>query len=166
MRLRSVWPTTQPRRRHRQHRPTTAQLGYVSLSWDGLPATGTWPADFDGVIVHASPINNFTPAEDGSTIIDRLYAKGVVPYFGAYGVPVYFKLIAVDKTGLKSTPSAQATATPTRLVGTDISADAITYEQIAFKDPGNVVQDGSFESIRLSASLDRPLSCGMAVHHR
>ena len=123
----------------------TAKLGLVSVAWDGLPATGSWPADFDHVDVHASTINNFTP--DTTTRVDQLHGKGVSIYTaGAFGVPIYFKLIAYDKSDLSSTPSAQATATPSRLVGTDISADAITYEQIAFKDPGNIVQDGSFES--------------------
>lgn len=130
----------------------TAKLGLVAVAWDGLPATGSWPADFDHVQVHASTINNFTP--DATTHVDQLHGAGVSIYTaGAFGVPVYFKLIAVDKSDLSSSPSAQATATPSRLVGSDISADAITYEQIAFKDPGNVVQDGSFESTAYQQAL-------------
>jgi hypothetical protein len=39
------------------------------------------------------------------------------------------------------------------LVGTDIDVGAITYEQIGFKDPGNVITDGSFESPTYQATL-------------
>jgi hypothetical protein len=133
--------------------PTAATtVGIIRLTWDGSPATGSWPADFDYVEVHVSTINDFVP--DTTTLFERMYGEGVVPYAaGSYGTPYFFKLIAVDKTGLKGPPSAQATAAPARLVGTDIDVGAITYEQIGFKDPGNVITDGSFESPTYQATL-------------
>jgi hypothetical protein len=121
------------------------KLGTVAIKWDGLPVSGTWPPDFDHVEVHMSLVNNFTPTT--ATQIDTLYGEGVaIVTDQAYGIPLFFKLVAVDRGGLKSAPSAQATASPARLVGSDLDPNAITYEQIAFKDPGNVIPDGSFET--------------------
>lgn len=129
-----------------------AKLGIISVSWDGLPATGLLPADFSHVEVHVSEINDFTP--DATTLFEQMYGQGTVPYTaGLYGIPYFFKLIAVDKSDLKSPASAQGTATPARLVGSDLSEDAITYEQLGFKDPGNVIRDGSFESANYRTTL-------------
>lgn len=123
----------------------TASLGVVRVYWNGQPSTGSWLKDFDHVEVHASTTNSFTTSD--STVVDNLFAEGVAVLTGyAYGTPVYVKLVAVDKAGLKSAASAQATATPARLVGSDVDPGAISFEQIAFKDPGNVIPDGSFES--------------------
>jgi hypothetical protein len=123
----------------------TQKLGTVEFTWNGLPATGSWPPDFDYVEVHTSTVNNFTPTT--ATLFDRMYGAGsTVVTDGAFGVPIYCKLIAVDKSGLKSTPSTQGIGTPARLVGTDLDPGAITYEQIGFKDPGNLIMDGSFET--------------------
>lgn len=123
----------------------TSRLGTLSISWDGLPSSGSWPADFDYVEVHTSGVNNFTPSV--STLFDTLYGAGVaILADSAFGIPVFVKLIAVDKSGLKSVPSAQGSGTPARLVGTDVDPGAITYEQIGFKDPGNLIADGSFET--------------------
>jgi hypothetical protein len=123
----------------------TSDLGVVKIFWDGQPAFGSWEVDFDYVEVHASTVNNFTPTT--GTYIGRLDGSGSALFTGgAYGVPIYAKLIAVDKAKLKSTPSAQASATPSRLVGSDLDPGAITYQQIAYKDVGNIVFDGSFET--------------------
>lgn len=127
-------------------------LGSLLVKWDGNPATGQWPGDFDHVEVHASTVNNFTPT--AATQVNRMYGKGSVSLVDlAFGIPVYVKLVAVDTSDLKSAPSAQAFGTPHRLVGTDFDPDAITYEQIAFKDPGNIVPDGSFESATYRATV-------------
>lgn len=121
------------------------RLGLVVFAWDGLPATGTWPEDFHHVEVHTSVVNNFTPTD--ATLTDRLYGEGTSVVSGAaFGVPLFCKLVAVDTSALKSPASAQGSATPTRLVGSDLDPGAITYEQLAFKDPGNVVPDGSLET--------------------
>jgi hypothetical protein len=130
----------------------TARLGTVSVQYDGKPSYGTWPLDFSYVEVHTSPANNFTPTT--ATRIDTLYGAGVtVITNGDYGVPIFVRFVAVDTTGLRSDPSAQAFGTPSRLVGSDLDADAITFEQIQYKDSGNLVFDGSFEDDDYRANL-------------
>lgn len=101
-----------------------ARLGIVTATWDGLFATGTRPPDFAYVEVHVSTVNTFTPST--ATLFDRLYGQGVsVVTGGAYGVPLFARLVAVDTSGLKSGPSAQGTATPTQLVNGDLIAAAV-----------------------------------------
>lgn len=130
----------------------TARLGILSVYYNGNPVSGSWPPDLDHIEVHQSTVNNFTPTPASQS--DTLYGEGASVVSGAaYGVPLFFKLVAVDKAGLSSVPSAQGTGTPARLVGSDVSADAITYNQIAFKDPGNVVADGSGETSTFQATV-------------
>ena len=120
------------------------RLGTLSVKWDGLPATGVWPANFDHVEVHASTTSLFTP--DSTTDQGDMYGSGTwVITDRPYGIPVYVRLIAVNRSGLKSDPSGQGTATPLRLVGSDIDPDAITFAQFAYKDIGSYVPDGTFE---------------------
>jgi len=122
----------------------TNRLGTLTVKWDGLPAFGVWPANFDHVEVHASPTSQFTP--DATTDQGDMYGSGTwVISDRAYGIPVYVRLIAVNRSGLKSDPSEQGTATPLRLVGSDIDPDAITFAQFAYKDIGSYVPDGTFE---------------------
>jgi hypothetical protein len=130
----------------------TAYLGVISVYWDGNPASGSWPGDMDHVEVHTSTVNNFTPTT--ATLSDVLYGEGASIVTGTpYGIPLFAKFVAVDKTPLKSAASAQSSATASRLVGSDLNPDAITYEQIGFKDPGNVLLDGSFESATYQAAV-------------
>jgi hypothetical protein len=126
--------------------PTTnTKITVVDVLWNGLPAFGSWPGDFDYVEVHCSTVTGFTPTT--ATFIGRLYDAGnQVMSTGAPGVPLYFKLIAVDTSGNKSIPSGEAAGTPNLLLGPEFAAGQITYAQIGFKDPGNVVVDGSFET--------------------
>jgi hypothetical protein len=126
--------------------PTTnTKITVVDVLWNGLPAFGSWPGDFDYVEVHCSTVTGFTPTT--ATFIGRLYDAGnQVMSTGVPGVPLYFKLIAVDTSGNKSTPSGEAAGTPNLLLGPEFAAGQITYAQIGFKDPGNVVVDGSFET--------------------
>jgi hypothetical protein len=131
----------------------TAKLGIIRVFWDGLPATGTWPPDFDHIEVHTSTVNNFTPTS--ATQSDTLYGEGAsIVTNVTYGTPIYAKFIAVDKTPLKSVASAQGSATPARLVGSDVDPGAISFEQLAFKDPGNIVPDGSFETEQYRTLVD------------
>ena len=130
----------------------TANLGpLLQVKYNGLPSTGSWPGDLDYVEVHASTVNSFTPTS--ATLTGRLYGAGIANVPSAYGVVTYVRLVAVDKAGLKSPASAQGFAQTSRLVGTDLDPDAITYQQIGFKDPGNVYPDGSFESAAYRATL-------------
>jgi hypothetical protein len=123
----------------------TSRLGVLTVTWDGKPATAAWPPDFDHVDVHISTVNDFTPTIN--TLVDRFYASSSTVVTSAeFGVPIFAKLVAVDDSSLQGPPSAQATGTASRLVGTDLDPDAITFEQIGYKDQGNAVDDGSFET--------------------
>jgi hypothetical protein len=97
--------------------PTTnTKITVVDVLWNGLPAFGSWPGDFDYVEVHCSTVTGFTPTT--ATFIGRLYDAGnQVMSTGVPGVPLYFKLIAVDTSGNKSTPSGEAAGTPNLLLG-------------------------------------------------
>lgn len=116
--------------------PTVAEfLGTLTVTWDGLGSLGeTMPPDFDAVEIHRSTTSNFTP--DTSTFQELMFGPGGRNYTDLpYGVTQFFRLIAVDLAGNESAPSAQASGIPAE----------IGYGNIAFKDPGNLVEDGSFE---------------------
>lgn len=102
----------------------TPRLGIVGIYWDGNPATGSWPPDLDYVEVHVSTTNNFAPSD--ATLFDRLYGEGTAVLTGAaFGVPVFAKFVAVDKTPLKGVPSAQGTATPVQIVNADLITNIV-----------------------------------------
>lgn len=121
----------------------TTRLGIISITWNGAMAVGLVPPDLAYVEVHASQVNSFTPST--STLVGRLYGKGTVDITDpVYDVPLFVRLVAVDTSKNVSDPSGQSVATPTRFL--DIANGSISYAQIAFKDPGNIVPDGSFET--------------------
>ena len=123
----------------------TTRLGIVTVAWNGALSVGTLPPDFKQVDVHASTVSNFTPTS--ATLIGTLFGAGVVDVMSpTQNVPLYARLVARDTSNNSSTPSAQASATPSPLLGTDFAKGSIGYNQIAFKDPGNIVPDGSFET--------------------
>lgn len=123
----------------------TAYLGTVRIGWDGLGAAGEFmPGDFAFAKVHLSTVTGFQPT--GDTLVDRLLGASVTNVTDlAYDVPVYIRLVAVDNVGNESPPSAQASATPRPVVGTDVDGDAIGLDHIQFTDATNKVPDGSFE---------------------
>lgn len=105
-----------------------SRLGVLMVEWDGLGSVGeAMPPDFDYVEVHMSTASNFAPT--ATTYYDRLYAAGTMPVVDqAFGVAQFFKLVAVDRTtpvANRSGASAQATATPSKVVSDDIFAGAV-----------------------------------------
>lgn len=114
----------------------TVVQGQLIIGWNGEPATGT-RNDFNlnHVEIHASTTNNFAPSD--ATRVGRFEGMfpgpQTQPVSGfAYGSPVYVKLIAVNRVGRKSTPSAQASGTPVRITGLDIENGQISAAQINF----------------------------------
>lgn len=111
-------------------------VGQLLVTWDGNPASGVRnPLSLEYVEIHASTTNNFTPSE--TTLKDRF--DGVFPEKQsaiisgfAYGVTVYVKLVAVNRVGRKSAPSAQGSGSAARITGLDIVNGAITTTQINF----------------------------------
>lgn len=116
----------------------TEFLGTLTLQWDGLGSFGeVMPVDFQGVEIHRSTVSGFTPSS--LTLVEKMLGPGYRNYPDlTLQTTYFFKLISYDKTlptPNKSTPSAQAFATPA----------PIGYGDVAFKDVGNLVEDGSFE---------------------
>lgn len=137
----------------------SVKLGVIELDWDGLDNTAAaQPIDYDYTEIHMSTTTGFTPGT--GTLNGTFNGAGTQTFVNlTYGTPYYFKLVSVDKIGNKSGASAQVTATPVPLVRTDIGADSITYNEIAFKDTDNYVEDGSFEnatvrSVRSNATVN------------
>lgn len=111
-------------------------LGQVIVRFDGLNSVGGgFAADVVLLELHRSTVSNFTPA--AGTLVDRVsYARGkqVFRDLGtdlAYGTPYFYRLIAVDRGGLKSAASAQVSATVTRLTGLDLEALTIATSNLA-----------------------------------
>jgi hypothetical protein len=113
----------------------TEFLGTLTVTWDGLGSAGeTMPSDFAGVQVHRSTTSGFTPGS--ATFIENMTGAGARNYPDLpLGVTQFFKLISYDRAGNLSAASAQGSAIPM----------PIGMGDIAFTDPGNLVEDGSFE---------------------
>lgn len=88
--------------------PTVASIpGGIAVSWDGLLAGGAPLSDFDSVQFHVSAVNGFTPTT--ATMVYHQPAAGTVPALGLVpGTTYYAKLVAINKSGNTSVPSAQA----------------------------------------------------------
>lgn len=110
-------------------------LGLLLVTWDGKQANGTaMPSNTNYCEVHVSTISNFTPS--ASTYLDRVYSSGAaskVTLTGlAYGTLYYVRLVAVSFAGKSSGPSTQASGTPTRISGLDITPNGLGTGQINF----------------------------------
>lgn len=124
----------------------SAYLGQLRIGWDGLgSAAQAMPIDFDRVDVHLSTTNGFTPTS--ATRIGSMRTAGfMIASDLTYGTTYFVKFIALDGAGNASSASIQASGIPERVSGIDIASGQISYDQLAFKDDGNLVPDGSFES--------------------
>lgn len=116
----------------------TNYLGQLRVAWDGLGSAGEeMPRDLAHVEVHVDVTNNFTPT--AATLVDSfstIAGERVITDL-PYDVEQFVRLIAVDRTGNASAPSAVGSAIPA----------AIGYADIAFSQVGNLVEDGSFETL-------------------
>lgn len=116
----------------------TPYLGQLRVAWDGLGSAGeTMPRDLERVEVHVDPADNFTPTD--ATLVDAFstVAGERVITDRPYDVTLFVRLVAVDRSGNRSDPSAVGSGTPS----------AIGYADIAFSQVGNLVEDGSFETV-------------------
>lgn len=110
-------------------------LGLMYLTWNGKTATATdMPVNFSYCEVHVSTTTNFTPSD--TTYVTRITgvgsgAKAIIPGL-TYGTTYYFKLVAVNDMMRKSAGSAQASGTPVRISGLDITNGQIGTDQINF----------------------------------
>lgn len=113
--------------------PTTpvvgSYLGQLKVTWDGQLTTGPVPADFSTLEVHASASNGFTPS--AATLVSNMATGGSAYATAPYGTTTYVKLVAIDNTGNRSTPSGQASGATTKVVSDDILAGAVGAAQLA-----------------------------------
>ncbi|MFB8235526.1 hypothetical protein ACFC58_03150 [Kitasatospora purpeofusca] len=108
-------------------KPVVARLiGGLRATWDGRGAQGEqMPADFAALEVHLSTAAGFTPT--AATVVDRLSGASAAPIAGlAYGTTYYLKFRAVDRAGNASTPSAEVSAVPDMVIGSDVADKILT----------------------------------------
>ncbi|WP_371500315.1 hypothetical protein OG871_27605 [Kitasatospora sp. NBC_00374] len=108
-------------------KPILARLiGGIRATWDGLGAQSeAMPADFAALEVHASTAAGFTPT--AATVMDRLTGAAAAPITGlAYGTTYYLKFRAVDRAGNASAPSAEVSAIPDTVIGSDLADKILT----------------------------------------
>lgn len=133
----------------------SSNVGTLRVQWSGLDYQGNQQvADYAGVEVHLSSGGpSFTPSS--STLFDKLTARSacattITPSQGlVYNTQYWCRLVAVDTTGNKSTPSdstSNSTATLLQVVGTEVGTGQVGLSNTAFSDVGNLVDDGNFEN--------------------
>jgi hypothetical protein len=131
----------------------TSNVGTLRVSWDGLDFAGLAMApDFIGVEVHIGPNGTFTPGP--STLKDFLpgsAAQSTTITAGlSYGTDYFARLVAVDNSANKSSPSdsnSTSHAILTQVVTTEIGTGQVGLANTAFSDVGNLIDDGSFEQL-------------------
>jgi hypothetical protein len=110
----------------------TASLGGLRIVWDGTLADGSpLPADFDHAAVHISTTPGFTPSAATFTgTITRAGDGGMLPVTPLPYQAHYVQLTAVNTSGNAGAPSAEATATPLKVDGPDLTAGSVTAAAI------------------------------------
>jgi hypothetical protein len=110
----------------------TPYFGQLRYYWDGTD-TGSvaMPADFSYLEVHASTTSaTFTPTN--ATKVDQLLGSGYgVLTDQPYATTVWFRYVAVDTSGNRSTPSTGVSAVTERVTGLDIEALTIATTNMA-----------------------------------
>jgi hypothetical protein len=98
---------------------TTKFAGVARIIWDGLDYLGApMPPDFAAIEVHVDNVAGFAVTDANRTDIVPI-GGGISVYAGDMGVQRYVKLVAVDRAGNKSAPSAEVAFTIRKLVDTD-----------------------------------------------
>ena len=127
----------------------STRKGVLIITWDGKDsAAAAYGINLGRVDVHVSTTTGFTPS---AATLRGSFPNGadtLVLDDLPYGTTQFVRFVAYSKNGYASTVSVQASATPNFIVTADV----------AFKDDGNLLQDGSFESQAVRASLVLPAS--------
>lgn len=126
-------------------------LKVLQVTWNGKDVNGdSMEADFRYVEVHIGTNATFTPST--TTLVDRLLGAGSTALYLDDFTIKYIRLVAVDSSGNKSVTSTAASGTPKKAVETDMNI-ALPGD-IAYRDEGNLVPDGSFESLTMRSMRD------------
>lgn len=123
----------------------TAGVKSVVVKTSGLDsAAGAMPSDVAYYNLHAATgvSDTFTPTTA------NLY--GTIPPVGSTVIlgndnydPIYVRVVAVNQSGLTSSPSTGVHATPIKTVSSDL--DVVLPGSKSYSDVGNYIIDGSFE---------------------
>lgn len=128
-------------------------LGQLLLGWDGLLFTGgTPPTDFARAEFQLATVADFSTY----TVVDTATARGPASTVATgldYGATYYVRLRLYDNSGNASVVSNTATGVPVRAAGADLSTGSVTFDALAFKQPGNYVEDGTLEDATYRAKL-------------
>lgn len=120
-------------------------LGGVSITWDGKDASGNpMPGDFAYIRMDAGFTAGFTPSSATLIATPGSAATMFVPANTNYD-RTYAKFAAVDTKGNQSAYTSEVSALPNHVATSDLADGSISYQQIAFKNWGNLQADGSFE---------------------
>lgn len=126
----------------------TAAMRGVVARYDGKDNTAAnMPSDFFRVGMHVSTVTGFT-ADSTNFYLFLGPAESVFITADASYSPIYVKFIAYDYSANASAASAQATATPIKVISTDLGV--VLPGNIAFTDVDNLLVDGSFENTLLT----------------
>lgn len=107
------------------------------IQWDGKASSGqpmlSVSPDFKHIEIWSSSVNNFDPDTQGTyrgtmATAGQFYMNG---YSYTIGSTVYYKFIAVDRSGNRSAPSGQNSNVMTGIAAPDIQAGAITANALA-----------------------------------
>jgi len=137
-----------------------SRLGQVEVGWNGFGSQGEpMPADFAYCEVHVGTSNGFTPVPSGAgaTLVGRInFGRGaVVVSTLSYGTTYYFRLVAVDEQGNRSTPSTTASTDVQPLVDSDIIGQILNGAKII---PGSIVASQSIIGSTITGGLIQGLT--------
>lgn len=120
--------------------------GIFTIVTDGKGVNGAaMPADYLRTQIHLSTVNNFSATS--ATLVSYAEGAGRFPITGLdYDTTYYVKLVSEDTSNNLSAASAQVSGSISRLVGFDFASGSVGFDELVFKQPGNLVPDGSFES--------------------
>lgn len=125
----------------------TPELKGLKIVWNGLDVGGAaMAADFAYCEVHTSTSGaSFTPDDATRTPYRLMQFAGTIVIPTENYTLTYVRLVPVDVWGNKGVASTAGSATPAKAVQTDITGIALPGD-IAYRDEGNLLLDGSFES--------------------
>lgn len=123
----------------------SSKLGVIKVAWNGLLAGGAPPKQFSHVYT------TYATSEFGTytTVGQQLSRSGTITVSGLNRDTIYwFKLYAVDRLGVASTPTAAVSVVNNGVTGPDISANSITANEISV---------GTLEAMILQLGQRNPL---------
>lgn len=107
-------------------------LGTLRWTWDGKTSDGADMLTAFPDFAHVELSMGSSAAYADSVVIARLFAAGTWTIADLpYGTTQYAWLVAVDRSGNRSAPSAAGSATPAKVVGDDVLAGAVGTLQLA-----------------------------------